>query len=351
MRIPLGICLCLLIFSGGCTPTSPQLTERSDWVELTSGEWLKGRIKSMQEWELEIDSDKLHDESIEWYDVKQVFMRQGTVLYGKAQTATGAVHVDDKFVTVDGPTPLKIPRDQLLGLAAGGNRERKYWTGNLDVGLTYRSGNTNQTELIAQADFQRRTAVSRFDFSFDSNYDVTSGAKITDNDRVKISYDRLISPSVFIRPFNGEYYRDVPLNIAHQATISAGAGYLFFDQPKLQWDAYAGPAYQYTNFVETQSGTAGEASTAAAVFQTNFKKKKLFRDIDILVDWQGILTSKDAGLFTQRLDATIRYKISHLLHLDLTLTWNRIEQPKPDASGKTPKRDDIQTVLTLGVEF
>jgi len=349
-RIPLGICLWLLIFSGGCAPTSPQLTERSDWVELTSGEWLKGRIKSMQDWELEIDSDKLHDVSIEWYDVKQVFMRQGTVLYGKAQTARGAVHVDDKNVTVDGPTPVKIPREDLLGLSAGG-RERNYWTGSFDMGLTYRSGNTNQTEVTAQADFRRRTAASRFDINFNSNYDVTSGAKTTDNDRLRISYDHLLTPTVFIRPFNGQYYRDVPLNIEHQATVSAGAGYLFFDQPKLEWDVYAGPAYQYTNFVGTQSGTAGEASTVAAVFQTNFKKKKLFRDVDILIDWQGILTSRDAGLFTQQLDATIRFKITHLLHLDLSLLWNRTEQPKPDSSGKTPKRDDIQTVVTFGFEF
>ena len=355
MRI-VSLCNFVVIFllSGvciGCGSHNPQVAGRSDWIELTSGEWVKGRIRSMQQWELDIDSDKLNDLNIDWDDVKQLYMLQGSVLYGNAQTATGRIHIDQNTITVDGPNPLQIPRSELLSISPGGTRERDYWSGSVDLGVTLRRGNTNETEVTAQAQAQRRTTDSRFEFSFESNYDATSGAQTTDNDRVKTSFDLLISPKVFIRPINGEYFRDVPLNLEHQATVSAGAGYLIFDQPKLEWDLYAGPAYQYTKFVQTEAGTAGEAKTVAAVFQTNFKKKKVTRYIDVFVDWQGILTSREAGLFTEQLDATVRFEITHLMHLDFTFTWNRTEQPKPDSSGKTPKRDDIQTVLSLGVQF
>jgi putative salt-induced outer membrane protein YdiY len=356
MRIHFGISLCVVALSAGCaSPGGKQPTTRpsdySDWVQLTSGEWLKGRIKSMQDWELDIDSDKLYDLSIDWDDVKEVHMSQATILYGDKKTATGALTVGPDTITVSGPTPVQVPRSQLLGISAGENNERRLWTGDVNLGVTLRRGNTNETEITSTANAQRRTAVSRFTFTYAGNYDLISGAKTTDNQRVDLSIDRLITPKFYIRPFDGEYYRDIPLNIENRATLSAGAGYFFFDQPKLEWDVYVGPAYQYLKFVNTEPGTSGETSTAAVVFQTNFKKKKITRYIDVFVNWQGILTSQDAGLFTQQLVGTVRYKITHVLHVDLSLTWNRTEQPKPDSSGHTPKRDDLQTVLTFGFEF
>ena len=356
MRIDFGIYLCLFTLSLGCASTganksTTKPSDYTDWVQLTSGEWLKGRIKSMQNWELDIDSDKLNDLDIDWDDVKEVHMSQATILYGDKKTATGPLSITADNVIVSGPTPVEVPRSELLAISAGGDNERKLWSGDFNVGVTLRRGNTNETEVTSTANALRRSAVSRFTFTYAGNYDLISGAKTTDNQRVDISFDRLITPTVYLRPFDGEYYRDVPLNIEHRATISAGVGYFFFDQPKLEWDVYAGPAYQYIHFVNTEPGKPGETSTIAAVFQTNFKKKKLTRYIDVFVNWQGILTSKDAGLFTQQLVGTVRYKITHVLHLDLSLTWNRTEQPQPDSNGHTPKRDDIQTVLTLGVEF
>src|SRR4051812_48738992 len=103
MPIPLRICLCLLLCSAGCASPGgggkPPATRASnsaaysDWVQLNSGEWLKGRIKSMQNWELEIDSQELYDLDIDWDDVKEVHMSHATILYGDKKTATGALTV------------------------------------------------------------------------------------------------------------------------------------------------------------------------------------------------------------------------------------------------------------------
>jgi len=35
--------------------------DKFDWIQLKSGEWLKGRIKAMQDRELEFDSEELED--------------------------------------------------------------------------------------------------------------------------------------------------------------------------------------------------------------------------------------------------------------------------------------------------
>jgi CheY-like chemotaxis protein len=42
-----------------------------DWIQLKSGEWLKGEIKAMQDRKLEVDSDKLNYLTFEWRDVRQ----------------------------------------------------------------------------------------------------------------------------------------------------------------------------------------------------------------------------------------------------------------------------------------
>src|SRR5262249_53063699 len=153
---------------------------------------------------------------IDWDDVKEVHMSQATILYGDKKTATGPLTITADRIFVGGPTPVEVPRGELLGISAEGNNERKLWSGDFNLGLTLRTGNTNETEVTSTANALRRTAVSRFTFTYAGNYDLVSGDQITDNQRVNVSIDRLITPTVYIRPFDGEYYRDIPLNIEHR---------------------------------------------------------------------------------------------------------------------------------------
>ena len=47
-------------------------TDQYDWIELTSGEWLKGEFKGMYKKRLEFDSDKLDLLTFDFEDVKQI---------------------------------------------------------------------------------------------------------------------------------------------------------------------------------------------------------------------------------------------------------------------------------------
>jgi hypothetical protein len=344
-----------LMLAAGCSagasgPTS-QPAHEPDWVQLTSGEWLKGRIRSMQQRDLEFDSDKLEELTLDWQDVKIVRSPKATCLFGDRDLYTGALEVDEKFVTVtsDGKV-VKLPRSELNAISPGGLRERNFWSGNVDVGVNVRSGNTNQTDVTAQVNIKRRTPDTRLGFNYLGNYSTSSGSETTDNQRLGLSFDRNITRDFFVRPIGGQYYHDPPANIQNQGTISAGAGYYIFNQPHLEWEFFAGPAYQYTQFVDTEAGTSSENSTAAGVFQMHFDKK-LTRRLDFTLDWQGILTGREAGLFTQHTVGTLEFEITHVLELNLSLIWDRTEHPQPNSSGHVPKRDDFQTVLSLGVRF
>lgn len=63
----------LLLISTAVMPdntTWKPIVAEFDWVQLTSGEWLKGEIKSMYNESVEFDSDKLNLLRIDLQDVK-----------------------------------------------------------------------------------------------------------------------------------------------------------------------------------------------------------------------------------------------------------------------------------------
>jgi len=76
---------------------------RVDWIQLKSGEWLKGRIKAMQERRLEFDSEKLDGLTFDWKDVRQVRSpRFLDVLFVDGERISGPVRITPDQVTVTG---------------------------------------------------------------------------------------------------------------------------------------------------------------------------------------------------------------------------------------------------------
>ena len=167
---------------------------------------------------------------------------------------------------------------------------------------------------------------------------------------MSLSDDRSLTTNVFVRPFLGQYYHDPLQNIQHQATVAVGAGHYIYDRPHLQWQIFGGPAYQYTKFDTTEAGQSREDSRAAIVLQSSYDKKLTSR-LDLMLQYQGILTSKDAGLYIQHAIGSLEFKLTHTLDLDLSLICDRTAQPQANSSGHVPKRDDFQVVLSLGVQF
>ena len=53
----------------GWSPNAPAMPTEYDWVQLSSGEWLKGELISMYREELEFDSDELGLLVLDWDDV------------------------------------------------------------------------------------------------------------------------------------------------------------------------------------------------------------------------------------------------------------------------------------------
>ena len=118
-----------------------------DWIQLTSGEWLKGEIQELRTDSLEFESDELDELTLDWEDVAQLrAARPCTMLFEGQHSVTGTVLIRDKEVLVGTPAGIqRFERRMLISLVPGIPSERNYWSGKLSFGASVRTGNTEQS--------------------------------------------------------------------------------------------------------------------------------------------------------------------------------------------------------------
>jgi putative salt-induced outer membrane protein YdiY len=340
--------------SGALTSTLPRppapMSDNADWVQLKSGEWLRGKITSFTYPKLNFDSDKLKDQTFDFKDLVQLWSPRAFCLYGQDNSATGKVHLDGPTITVIGTNEVTFPRDDLVTLSPGTLTEKDYWSGKFSVGANLRSGNTEGADLTSSFTIERRTLSTDIKLEEVGNYSELSGVENVNNFRADLTYDILLTPRVFIRPLFGEYYRDKFQNIRHRGTVSVGAGYFLIKHPDMQWTINGGPGYQYTVFEATEPGSPETASTPAGVLATDFERD-LTSKISLEIHYQAIITGTDSGLVTHHSATILSIDITRRLDLDAAFIWDRTERPEPSADGSIPKKDDLRFTLSVGVKF
>jgi putative salt-induced outer membrane protein YdiY len=329
----------------------PPMPDEFDWVQLTSGEWLKGEIKVMYEESLEFDSDKLDLLSIDLDDIQQIRSAQVLNVRMKGgETATGKVLMEDGAIRVLGDTPAEYDRADLLSVTAGVPRERNYWVGKVSAGGNLRSGNTDQVELSAAASFKRRTVENRVSFDYLGNFSETNDVESANNQRANAVWDWFFSEKLFLRPVFVEYFSDPFQNIDSRYTIGTGLGYQLIDTSRTDWSIFAGPAWQSTRFDQVEPGESRSEETWALSAGTTFDTE-LTERIDFTYGYRFQFTSPESGRYNHHMIGTFAIELTDSLDLDLSLVWDRIEKPRPDESGTVPKQDDYRLIIGVGYDF
>jgi putative salt-induced outer membrane protein YdiY len=325
--------------------------DNSDWIQLKSGEWLKGRIKALQERRLEFDSEELDLLKFNWEDVRQVRSPHTIdVLFANGTSVSGPVTITPEQVEVGGASPRVFPRDQLQSLAAGGSKERRYWTGNAALGLSVRSGNTEETEFNAQARLKRRTPGTRLSFDYLGNISEAEDAQSANNQRLSAEFDLWLQRRVYLLLPFAEYFRDPFQNLANRITIGTGVGYDLFSRQGLEWNITTGPAFQRAWFDSNEPGEPRDKDTAALVFGTRLEWE-ITDNLKWVSEYRGQYTSKDAGETTHHSVNTLSFDLTKRFSLNISFLWDRIAIPKVGADGIQPKPDDYRLVVGLGVKL
>jgi putative salt-induced outer membrane protein YdiY len=346
-----GLLLCSApAIAGDWQPPVP-MPDEFDWVQLTSGEWLKGQLKVLYEKTVEFDSDKLGLLELDIEDVAVIRSAQTVnVRAAGDQSAVGKLLLENDSVKVIGESTAEYARDGLISITAGVPKERNFWSGVASMGANLRSGNTDQTEATTQLHFKRRTIQSRMLFDYIGNYTITNDVESANNHRANANWDRFVSDRFFLRPLFLEYFRDPFQNIADRATVGTGLGYQPVDTPRTEWSVFAGPAYQWTRFADVESGEDSREGTWALSAGTTFDHDITER-IDFRYDYRFQVTSVAAGRYNHHMIAGFSFDLTDYLNMDVSMVWDRTEKPQRNADGTLPEQDDYRLIFGLGYDF
>ena len=326
--------------------------DSSDWVELKSGEWLRGELKYIQNKEVEFDSDEMDQQTLKLKDVSKVYTAHRMFTqFENRRPVYGMVVISNELVMVNGSEPLCLHRDLLLGLTpSGGTSGRASWSGDASLSLSLQSGNNEQTMVSTSAELARRTPNTTLLLDYLGNYSQVNNVQSANNERVNLTYDIRINHDWFVRPVQLEYYQDTLANISYRLTGGVGAGYYIFDRTGLEWTVSASPSYQYTRFETVEPGQSDSATTPAAVLNSNFKAD-LTQRLTFIQSWQSTFTEKESGQYTHHAVSTLEFEIKRHLNLDVSFIWDYLQNPQAQSNGVVPQNSDYYLTVGFGVRF
>lgn len=330
-------------------------TDKWDWIKTTSGEWLKGELKVMYDGGLEFDSDEFDLQSLDWDDVAEVHATgekrisidtpSGPEIYVGKLTVSG-----DKVVIETAEGRREFPRSRLISITPGAESEWDNWSAKISLGVNFTRGNSEQTDFTMKLNVKRRTPDNRYVLDYLGNLSENAQSKTVNNHRLNTFFDMFVAKEYFFRPVFFEYYRDPFQNIDFRTTLGVGAGYHIIDSPDTTWDVSGGPAYRWTRYESVAPGESDEVSTPALVFGTYYDTT-LTKTVDFDVSYNASIVNEESGTYTHHAIATFEIELTDVLDFDVSFVWDRTENPQTRSDGTTPKQDDFQLLLTLGVDI
>jgi putative salt-induced outer membrane protein YdiY len=337
-----------------------------DWIELKSGEWLKGKFKAMYSKKLEFDSDKLKLLTFDFKDVYQ--LRSYNIMTVRIQTqeeqlrgffdiqkttvqASGIIRMDrEKIKIIQGKSTLEFPRSQIISIAFEGKSSFEHWSVKATLSFNAKDGNTKQIDYTANVRLQRRTASSRLRFDYIGNITDVSEKETTNNHRVNETLNLYITKDFFVTPISAEYFHDIYQNIESQWTVGAALGHSIIDTKKIDWSISIGPAAVRTYYDTVEEGNNIVESSWAVQLAT-YVDIEITKNMDLILDYTFTKLSEESGGYKHHTVTKLENDITKWLDFDITLIWDYLDKPTAKEDGSVPYKNDTQLLLGIGVDF
>jgi putative salt-induced outer membrane protein YdiY len=326
-------------------------TRDIDWLQVASGEWINGEFERMEDETLYFDSDEFDNVSLDWDDVASLIPAGPvTCRLPERRLVTGTLEMRNGQIRIDtGTEVVEVRRQDVVGILSGEGKEANFWSGEASLGLSARSGNTEQMDLTMRGEVRRRTVLTRFKASYTGEISTVNNDATANSHRVPVSFDVFLTRRFFLTVPALEYYTDEFQNISTRLTFGLGVGYEIVDNSWVMWEVGAGAAYQYTGY---EPGTTGDPSAqdgaAVATTELNF-------DLPRGLEWDNSyklqLVVTDLGKTNHHAESTLSFDVWGPLELDLTFMFDRVEDPVSKSGGDPPESNDYRFTVGLSVEF
>jgi hypothetical protein len=323
-----------------------------DWLQLTSGEWLKGKLTGLFDDKVEFDSEILDDLVIDIEDVRGFYSSRefGVSLRGK-EMISGKIRVEEQQVfLITEKEELIVSGGELIAITESVQRERDRWSGNLILGINLRQGNTELTEYNMTAGVERRTPQSRAFIDYLGNFNETEDERIANNHRVNLVFDRFSGSRLFWRPVIGQYLKDPFQNIKHQVTLETGIGYELVNTRKTDWGIYSGAGGNHVRRVSVEPEQEKNSTSPAWTIGTHFDTE-LTSWVDYLFTFHATFLDDESGEYQHHLVSTLSTDLVGDIDFDISFIWDRTQNPPPRADGTPVEKDDFRLMTGIGFDF
>ena len=318
-----------------------------EWVELNTGEWIKGTIDGIRNDKMDFDSDKFDDLHLKMSDVVQTrSSRTNTFVFTNQRVVIGIGQITPSEVIIESEgKELRFARDELVSSVVGDRNELKLWSGKVGLGVSSSSGNTNQMTANLQASLKRRGAFLRAEALYYGNFGQTSGETNVDNQQVMVQADLFIRDRFFLITLSIDYYRDPFSNIELRVKPGAGFGYQIKQQADLEWEVMAVGIYQHVDFDSPEI----PSYDSFAVSLATSGHWDITSDITLDSSYSITIPSSRSSNIDQQAIIKFEIDVTKYITLNTTLNWTRIGDPMPLLDGTLPEKDDL--LLSFGMDL
>lgn len=323
-----------------------------DWIQLKSGEWLKGEIEELQDRSFSFESDELDTLQFDWDDIYAVYSpKENTCFFDDHTSALGSVRIEGNDVTVvTSAGEKRYDRASLRSIIPGGVTEWDYWSLKYSLGVTVQQGNADQTDISSILRIQRRSPGVRTQFDLTGTYGSFEGEETTDNQQALLRHDIFLTRQLYLTAPHIEYYRDDFQNIAYRLTPGAGLGYQILDRGDIEWRVGGGGGYQYVRFDEVEPGEDSSVDGAVLLGSSDFSWE-LTEKLELELRY-SMTSGLEADLATNHYGfAMLSFDVWKDLELDITLEWHRAGSPQRASDGDKPDEDDVRLYVGIGWEL
>lgn len=324
--------------------------DTDDWMQINSGEWLRGEIQGMRDDVFTFDSEELDDQSFDWADIVSVHSPNvNRYVRNFDDVFAGPADLDMDQVRVQTDEGLVVfPRSELTAIIGGDDTEASKWTAFLGMGFDGNWGASEQITLSANAWVQREDARSRIRFSYDAAWGQSTDVVNVNNMWGSFRFDLYVSRLFYFTPLYGPTGYDQFLNIDLRTAPGSGAGIHIIDISNMDWDFDAGLAYVYTR-LDPVPMDGDEINHDVGVRFGTFYSWDITGDIEFDARHETLLVATNLGLsqFTTR--AMLSIDLTGDLDLDLSFRHTRIREAIAPADPTLPTPDNDQYQLTIGL--
>jgi putative salt-induced outer membrane protein YdiY len=340
-RITLAVIVCVSCLSAPLV---------ADEVYLTNGDRITGKVNTLADGKLTVESDLAGKLTIDINNVAtfktnepiEIQLKDGTAFkkqISKAETGRFAVGGDQTLKAQDFNVAAIVAINPPV-------KEEPKWHGDISGALVSTHGNTNINTQSLSIHLNKRTENDRSllstDYLYGKQKNSTTGEKEVTQDEWKMrgKYDYFFSKKAF-GFLEGRYERDRIAELQRRVVVGAGAGYQWVESEPFNFSTEAGIASRYeTYYNETPSSSQLSAQVG---YHLDKKLNKTLTFINDLTYYPAFEKFSDYYLTTT---AELRAKVTELIFTNFKVVFDYDATPA-EGKGNT----DVKYIFGVGVTF